>query len=369
MKVGLVCPYSFDVPGGVQFHTRDLAQELIRRGHQVSVLAPGRKGQISVPPYVDPAGRTWSIPYNGSVARVSFGPITAHRTRRWLTRGGFDLLHVHEPITPSLGMLALMNVQGPVVATFHSAQAVSRAYRTVYPLVGSVLEKLSGVIAVSEDARRTVMDHLGVDAVIIPNGVRVSCFAEASPDPRWQGTEEAPVVAFLGRVDEPRKGLALALRALPGLLQRWPQLRLVVAGTGDCTEALAACGPEKAAVEVVGPLSDQDKAGLLQACSVYLAPQLGGESFGIVLVEAMAAGAPVVASDLPAFQRVLGGGQCGLLFRNGQPEALADAVTLTLDRPLEAAARVAVAQQVVLRYDWSRVAEQVLAVYQTVRGR
>jgi phosphatidylinositol alpha-mannosyltransferase len=264
--------------------------------------------------------------------------------------------------------LALVYAQCPVVATFHSAQTASRALRAAYPLVRATLEKISGVIAVSEDARRTVMDHLGADAVIIPNGVAVDRFAGAAPDPRWTGAPSAPVVAFLGRLDEPRKGLKVVLAALPRLLEAWPRLRLVVAGTGDAREELSHLGPERAAVEVVGAISDQEKAGLLAACSVYAAPQLGGESFGIVLVEAMAAGAPVVASNLPAFARVLDGGQAGRLFAVGDAAGLADGIGQTLRLPDQTAELVARANQVVRQYDWSAVTRQILAVYETVTG-
>ncbi|MDR2381827.1 MAG: glycosyltransferase family 4 protein, partial [Bifidobacteriaceae bacterium] len=281
MKIGLVCPYSLDVPGGVQFHVRDLAEELITRGHEVSVLAPA-DDVTPLPSYVAPAGRTVGIPYNGSVARLNFGPLTARRTRRWLTDGAFDLLHIHEPITPSLGILALMYAPCPVVATFHSSQTASRALRAAYPLVRSALEKISGVIAVSEDARRTVMDHLGADAVIIPNGVWVDHFAGAAPDARWLATPDAPVIAFLGRCDEPRKGLKVVVNALGELLGVYPGLRLVVAGTGSAGEVLDKLGPERAAVEVTGRISDAEKAAWLRSCSLYVAPHLGGESFGIV---------------------------------------------------------------------------------------
>jgi phosphatidylinositol alpha-mannosyltransferase len=367
MKIGLVCPYSFDVPGGVQFHVRDLAAELIARGHQVAMLAPAEDaGQL--PAYVTVTGRSVPIRYNGSVARLNFGPVTAARTRRWLSEGSFDLVHIHEPITPSLGMLALIYADVPLVATFHSSQTSSRALRAAYPLVRSSMEKIGGLIAVSEDARRTVVDHLGGDAVVIPNGVYVSRFSQAAPEERWMGTAKRPVLAFLGRLDEPRKGLKVVLAALPGLLAEYPGLRLVVAGSGDANDQLERLGRSRDAVEVVGLLSDEQKARLLKSCSLYIAPQLGGESFGIVLVEAMAAGAPVIASALPAFSRVLGDGTYGRLFEVGNPQALARAVSGSVRDVAATEAQVERASQAVWRYDWSKVTDQVLAVYETVVG-
>ncbi|MDR2373537.1 MAG: glycosyltransferase family 4 protein [Bifidobacteriaceae bacterium] len=367
MRIGLVCPYSFDVPGGVQFHIRDLAGELIGRGHEVSVLAAA-EDETPLPDYVVPAGRSVPIHYNGSVARLSFGPLAARRTRRWLGDGGFDLLHVHEPIVPSLGMLAMLAANGPLVATFHSAQTASRALRAAYPLVRASMEKIAGAIAVSEDARRTIMDHLGVDSVIIPNGVHVEAFAAAPPDPRWLATPERPVVAFLGRLTEPRKGLKVALAAVARVRAAFPGVRFVIAGAGDAAEALGQLGADAAAVELVGPISDADKAGLFRGCSLYIAPQLGGESFGIVLVEAMAAGAPVVASDLPAFARVLDDGALGRLFERGDARSLADAIIGVLADAEATARQVAEAGRAVWRYDWSNVADRVLAVYDAVTG-
>ena len=181
LRIGIVCPYSFDVPGGVQFHVRDLAEALIARGHTVSVLAPA-DDDTPVPSYLTSAGGSIPVRYNGAVARVSFGPLTAARVRRWLAAGQFDILHLHEPVTPSLGMLALWIADGPIVATFHSALIRSRPLQMVYPLVRQSMEKIGARIAVSEDARRTLVEHLGGDAVVIPNGVYVDQFTSAEPD-------------------------------------------------------------------------------------------------------------------------------------------------------------------------------------------
>ena len=212
MRIGIVCPYSFDVPGGVQFHVRDLAEQLIGLGHDVSVLAPADE-ETPLPPYVVSAGRSVPIRYNGSVARLNFGPITAARVRRWLTAGAFDVLHIHEPITPSLGMLALWIADGPIVATFHTANDRSRAMQIAFPLVRPAMEKILARIAVSEEARRTLIEHLGGDAVVIPNGVFVDRFRSADPTEAWTGTPERPTICLLYTSPSPRDlGSNLVLR-------------------------------------------------------------------------------------------------------------------------------------------------------------
>ncbi len=361
-----MCPYSFDVPGGVQFHVRDLAGALIERGHEVSVLAPA-DDDTPVPDYVVPAGRAVPVRYNGSVARTTFGAVSARRVRRWLNQGQFDVLHLHEPVTPSLAMLALWIASGPIVATFHTALVRSRALQVAYPVVRPSLEKISARIAVSEDARRTLVDHLGGDAVVIPNGVYVDTFDRAEPDPRWTGTAQAPTVAFLGRLDESRKGLAVLTAAIPAVVEKIPGARFLVAGRGDTDEAREALGAHVASVEFLGEVSDEDKARLLSSVDVYCAPHTGGESFGIVLVEAMSAGAAVVASDLGAFRRVLDDGEAGVLFRNTDSADLARTLVRVLGDADLRASKAAHAAAVVRRYDWATVTRQVLTVYEMVR--
>ncbi len=279
LRIGLVCPYSFDVPGGVQFHVRDLAESLLARGHDVAVLAPA-DDSTPLPPYMTSAGRAVPVRYNGAVARMTFGPIAATRVRRWLAAGQFDVLHLHEPVTPSLAMLALWVAEGPIVATFHTALVRSRAMQLAYPLVRQSMEKIGARIAVSEDARRTLVEHLGGDGVVIPNGVYVDRFAAAEPDPRWTGTPAAPTVAFLGRLDEPRKGLAVLLRAVPQLRAAFPGLRVLVAGRGETgpRQVRELIGDDAAAVEFLGAVSEQDKARLLSSVDVYCAPQTGGRA-------------------------------------------------------------------------------------------
>src|SRR5450756_2172406 len=354
LRIGVVCPYSFDVPGGVQFHVRGLSEALIARGHTVSVLAPADE-ETPLPDYITSTGKAIPVRYNGSVARMTFGPLTASRVRRWLTAGHFDVLHLHEPVTPSLGMLTLWIAEGPIVATFHTALIRSRALQIAYPLVRRSLEKIAARIAVSEDARRTLVEHLGGDAVVIPNGVYVETFATAEPEPRWNGTPDAPTVGFLGRIDEPRKGLQVMLAAVPAILERHPGTRFLIAGRGETgpDEVRAVLGPLADQVEFLGSITDQEKARFLRSIDVYCAPHTGGESFGIVLVEAMSAGATVVASDLGAFRRVLDDGAAGRLFRAGDPADLAAAPARAMEWRRSSSPRTAFTAAAVRQYDWS----------------
>ncbi|WP_277049445.1 glycosyltransferase family 4 protein [Ruania albidiflava] len=365
MRVGLVCPYSFDAPGGVQFHIRDLAEHLIGLGHHVSVLAPADEG-TQVPDYLVSVGGAVPVRYNGSVARLSFGPAVSARTARWLAAGRFDVVHIHEPFAPSVGMIALRRAEVPVVATFHSAQERSRALQVAYPLVRPGLEQISARIAVSEDARRTVVEHLGGDAVVIPNGVNTGYFADAVPNPAWQGTADRPTLAFLGRLDEPRKGLHVLMDAVPQIRAHHPGLRVLVAGRGDLAAATAHLGEHAVAVEGLGGITDAEKAALFASVDGYVAPQTGGESFGIVLVEAMSAGTSVIASDLNAFRRVLDDGGSGFLFSTGDPASLAQTVLRTLGDPAERRRRREHADAAVRRFDWSQVATRILDVYAMV---
>lgn len=364
MRVGIVCPYSWDVPGGVQYHVRDLAEVLTARGHEVSVLAPA-DDDAPLPAYVVPAGRAVPVPYNGSVARVNFGPLSAARVRRWLRDGHFDVLHIHEPATPSLSLLACWAATGAIVATFHTANLRSRAMLAASPFLEPALEKVGARVAVSEDARRTLVEHVGGDAVLIPNGVFVDRFAGAEPEPAWRG--DGGTVGFIGRLDEPRKGLPTLLDAMEQVVAARPGVRLLVAGRGDEEEAVEDMPPAvREAVTFLGVVSEADKARLLRTVDVYVAPNLGGESFGIILVEAMSAGAPVLASDLDAFGRVLDGGRVGVTFPAGDTATLSTSLLNLLGDPSRRAEMSAAASVWVRRFDWSTVADELLAVYETV---
>lgn len=370
MRIGIVCPYSWDVPGGVQFHVRDLAEHLIKLGHEVSVLAPADE-DVPLPPYMVSAGRAIPVPYNGSIARLSFGFLSAARVRRWIHDGNFEVLHVHEPGTPSLSLLACWAASGPIVATFHTANPRSRAMLAGAPIVASAMEKINARIAVSEYARRTLVEHMGGDAVVIPNGVDVGYFSALSPRPEWQTPagheQDGGTIGFLGRFGEPRKGLSVLLEAFPLIVEARPRARLLVAGRGDADEAMRAL-PERVRgnVEFLGMVGDADRGRLLRSVDVYCAPNTGGESFGIILVEAMSAGAAVLASNLDAFSLVLEGGDAGVMFPNGDAPALAKSALALLADPERRDALRAAESVAVRKYDWSVVAAEILSIYEMV---
>ena len=364
MRVGLVCPYAWDIPGGVSAHVHDLALALIKQGHVVSVLAPAESDE-GLPDFVQSTGRPRAVKYNGSVARLSFGPVTAARVSKWIEEGNFDVLHVHEPLAPSLSVLACWSATGPIVATWHSSMDRSRVLQSLIKLARTAMEKITARIAVSESARSTLMHYVGGDAVVIPNGVNVSAFDSAKPMNSWPGVGKS--IVFLGRLDEPRKGLAILIDAYPAIRQAHPEVRLLIAGPGDASSLLdTLSASDRASVTCLGKIKETDKASVLASGSIYVAPNTGGESFGIVLLEAMAAGTPVLASNLKAFDRVLAGGQSGVLFNNEDANSLAGAAISLLANDqkreqLRVAGLIRVAQ-----FDWDIVASQIVNVYESV---
>jgi phosphatidyl-myo-inositol alpha-mannosyltransferase len=360
LRVGMVCPYSFDVPGGVQNHVLGLTRYLRQTGHRPCVLAPGELGRATAALEIEDfasAGAAMPVPYNGSVARVNFGPLSAARVRRWLRDGEFDLIHIHEPITPSISLLALWAAEVPVVATFHTATPRSRSMQLAGGVLRAAIEKIEAGIAVSESARNVVVQHLGRDAVVIPNGIWFDDFAQAHVR---SGNLKQPRLIFIGRLDEPRKGLDVLLAAVPVIRQARPNLEVIVAGQGTRPLPPWCCN--------LGTITDEAKTALLRSADVFVAPQLARESFGIVVLEAMASGVQIVASDLPSFVDMLGAPQdeqrLGEVFALGDHRALANAVLQVLDRPNPL--RATRARQTARNYDWSSVGAAVLAIYRAV---
>jgi phosphatidylinositol alpha-mannosyltransferase len=310
VRVGVVCPYSLSVPGGVQAQALGLARVLRRRGHEVRVLAP-----CDGPPpeaYVTPLGNSIPTAANGSVAPIAPDPAATLRTIRALRDEDFDVLHLHEPLAPGATMTTLVMHPAPIVATFHAA-GDSSSYRWLNAAVTWLADRIDTRVAVSADAERLARSYLGGSYEVLFNGVELD---------RWERVEpvkhDAPTIFFCGR-HEPRKGLDVLLAAMAALPAA---ARCEVAGDGPDTAALQARHAGDPRITWLGRVSDDDKAARLKGASVFCAPSLGGESFGVVLVEAMAAGTPIVASDLAGYRNVARQGVDALLVPPGNVDAL-----------------------------------------------
>ncbi|MDO4908395.1 MAG: glycosyltransferase family 4 protein [Corynebacterium sp.] len=359
MRIGFICPYSFDEPGGVQAHIIDLAKVYIAQGHYVKVLGPC-SAETEVPDFIVKGGASTAIKYNGSVARLSFGRHVNRKVKDFIEEGDFDVLHIHEPNVPGFSLAALKACEGPIVATYHVSANSSILLKLSTPWLRPYLERIRGGIAVSELARRWQVEQLGTDPVLIPNGVDTGFFAkhEVVKQPG-----EAVEICFLGRLDEPRKGLNYLLEALKTVRQETEvQLKISVMGGGERREVPG--------VDFLGRVSDEEKATVLGRSDIYVAPNTGGESFGIVLVEAMAAGAAVVASDLEAFRLVCDADSeqpAGALFKNEDAQDLARVLVDLITNPEKRAQLQAAGKKRAEIYDWATVARDVMRVYEAVQ--
>lgn len=365
LRVVQVSPYSWDVPGGVQVHVRELSAHLRSQGHEVRILAPG--GHRDHRDGLDIVGRAVPVRGNGSVARICFGPQVASVVGRVLREFRPDVIHVHEPLVPSVSMHAVLQANAPVVATFHSNVGRERVssvwFRLAAPLVRPVWKRLARRIAVSEAARHSVTSRMGDDdLLIVPNGVDVSRFTAAKPAVLPPGRH----LLFVGRLEE-RKGFPVAVQAFGELARVYPDLRLLVIGDGSERDAVEALPSEaRSRVEMLGRIDDDRLASYLKAADIYLGPATGGESFGIVLAEAMAAELPIVASDIDGYRDVVRDGLEGLLVPPGDPAALVAAVRELLDDLRLAKALGAGGGLRAQAFDWDVVTGRVLEVYREV---
>jgi phosphatidylinositol alpha-mannosyltransferase len=355
VRIGLVCPYSLTVPGGVQGQVLGLARALRGHGHEVRVLGP-----CDGPPPdagVTPLGKSVPLAANGSIAPIAPDVSCALRTIRVLRDEAFDVLHLHEPLVPGPCLWSGLIKSAPIVATFHAA-GVSAGYRVMGPLLKIVTNRIDVRCAVSEDAVDLAGKYFGGIFEVVFNGIEVDRFAKATPHPR----DERPVVFFCSRHEE-RKGLAVLLDALDRLP---PDVRVWVGSDGPQTEELQAKVAGDSRVEWLGRLEEEEKMARLRAADVFVAPSIKGESFGIVLLEAMAAGAPVVASDLPGYAKVGRQGREALLVPPGEPRALGDAITRVLGDSALAARLVEGGRQRADELSMDRLAEIYVEKYERV---
>ncbi len=330
---------------------------MVARGHEVLVLTPARVPPAE--PYVVRVGRPVDIPYNASNAPIDPRPWSRRRIRDLLRAFGPDVIHAHQPTAPSTGLWVTLEARAPVVGTFHSGAARARLYDLAAPLLRRVAGRLAIRIAVSERAAAFERSRIGGTFEVIPNGVDTAAFAAASPVDVGPGTK----LLFVGRLDE-RKGFPVALEAFRRLAASRDDLRLVVAGDGPERHAVDRLGVrDRGRIRMLGVVPHAELPALVSACDLYLGPATGGESFGIVLVEAMAGGLPVVASDIPGYDEVVRDGVDGLLVPSRNPAALAVAVARVLGDPGLATQLAAAGRIRATTFDWSVVIEQVEDAY------
>ncbi len=365
MRIGMVCPYSFDVPGGVQSHVLQLAEgdalPRARRQRAGAVVVGKRAARLR---RLGRPGRPHSLQRIGGAAAVRPGHLP--QGQEVALRRRFRRAAPARAERPQLVAAGVEHRRRPIVATFHTSATKSVALSVLGGMLRPRFEKIVGRIAVSDLARRWQMESLGSDAVEIPNGVDVDFYASA---PMMDGyPRPGKTVLFLGRFDEPRKGMSTLLEAMPTVIERFPDVQLLIVGRGDDDELRSQASEFVEHIRILGQVDDDGKASAMCSADVYCAPNTGGESFGIVLVEAMAAGTAVVASDLDAFRRVLEDGEVGRLVPVDDATALAEALITVLDDDALRKRYVVAAREAVRRYDWSVVASQIMRVYETVAG-
>jgi phosphatidyl-myo-inositol alpha-mannosyltransferase len=343
LRVLLVCPYSWSTPVGVQTQVAGLARELRRRGADVDVLAPA-DGPVALDGFV-PVGSSIPFAWQGTVTRVALSPLAVARTARQVRRGGYDVVHVHEPMLPAAGLTAVVAARAPVVATFHMTADSVLWYRLFAPVVRAAARRIDMRLAVSEEAAAFARRALGGGEYrIVPNAIAVP---EEEPPVRNGGRR----VLFVGRPD-PRKGLPVLLRAL----DRLPDVTLDLVG-------VEAVPHERARAH--GFVGEEERARLVAEADVLCAPSLGRESFGVVLLEAMAAGLPVVATDIPGYAAVVPP-EAGRLVPPGDAGALADTLRELLDDPALRARMGAAGRRAARAYDWRAVGDRIVEIYAEV---
>jgi len=371
VKIALVSPYDYPYPGGVTEHVRNLAEQFLARGHEVHVIAPSSTDPASLPdqPIVHRVGRPVPIPANGSVARITL-PLRGYlQVKHLLTYQAFDIVHLHEPMMPALPMTVLRHSPAINIGTFHANGRSNLAYLYAKPVFTPAFRRLHGRIAVSGAARDFVGQRFPGDYRIIPNGIDYERFAvRREPLPRFE--DDRLDVLFVGRLEK-RKGLQYLLRAWPRVRQAVPKARLLVVGAGRRLEGYRGWVQRHGWQDVhfVGHVSPDDLVRYYQTSDVFCAPSTGQESFGIVLLEAMAAGRPIVASGIPGYAEVLEDGREGLLVPPKDPLALSESLIRLLDDADLRRAMGARGRTKALAFDWSRVADRVLDFYQETMDR
>ncbi|MGI9018271.1 MAG: glycosyltransferase family 4 protein [Euzebya sp.] len=370
MKIALVCPYDWSKPGGVKAHVANLAEFLLER-HEVRIFAP-TSGDL--PPHglnrhVQHVGRPVAIRYNSSVAPVGLGPRVIYRMKRRLQEYGPHITHIHEPLAPWVSMAATVAGPMPKIGTFHAWSDSDRVYRATAPFIRKIVSDLKVRVAVSPSAQTFAAKALGVPAgsfTILPNGVDDHRFADAQPIERLVDAS-LPLLLFVGRLEK-RKGLETLIKAFLRLRANGHHLRLCVVGEGPERERCQSLIPPSLRTEVlfVGAVSHDELPRYHASADIFVSPATGGESFGIVLLEGMAAGLPVVASNIPGYRTVMTDGVQGRMITPGNSIALADALEALLSNSKLRQAMAAEGIRTAKEYSWPIVGAQVEQMYRRV---
>jgi phosphatidylinositol alpha-mannosyltransferase len=357
VRIALACPYAWDAPGGVQVHVRELAGRLRRNGHEVLVLAPGRAPSG---PGTRIVGRPVRIPYRGTVAPICWTPRSWGRVRTALRVFGPEVVHAHEPFAPSTSMFAVLSADAPVVATFHAWLDRSRLQTAAAPVLRRVGRRIRIPIAVSEAAASFARRAFPARYRVIPNGLDVARFAAAAPA---EGLPPGRRLLWVNRLD-PQKGFRVALAAFARVAPELPDLAFVVVGEGPERDATTRLAPELVSrVRIMGEVPHERLPPFHAAADLFVSAATGQESFGYVLVEAMAAGLPVIASDIPGYREVVRDGTDGLLVRPGDAAALADGLRRVLEDPGLAGRLAAAGRERAAEFDWARVLPRIEQAY------
>jgi len=363
VKIALVSPYDFASFGGVTKHISHLAREFRRAGHDVHIIAPC-SGKLSVEP---PAplhrlGHPVSFPANGSIARVGIGSRLGKEVGQIMATGAFDIVHLHEPLVPALPLAVLRASRATNIGTFHAFRRSTFAYFYGKPILRYFFGKLDGRITVSECARNFVAEHFPADYRVIPNGIDFERFSR--PRPRLVRFDDGRLnVLFVGRLEK-RKGLGHLLRAWGRVHEEVPDARLLVVGGGGGLKHYRAFVGARTDIVFAGEVTDDELLDYYHSADVFCAPSTGGESFGMILLEAMAAGKPILTTDIPGYSEVVTHEVEGLLVRPKDADSLAAGLIRLLRSPELRARLGAEGQRAAEIYAWPRIAQQVLEYYE-----
>jgi phosphatidylinositol alpha-mannosyltransferase len=364
MKILQVSPFDFNARGGVNEHVVQLDRAFQSLGHKTRILAAASPGTGEVDNgHVYQLGTAVPIPSNGSTARITFSPFVITKIKSFLSREAFDVVHIHEPLAPMLPLTALFYSQALNVGTFHAARTFNFWYHYAKAFLDLFVDRLDVRVAVSQTAREFVDNHFPGDYEIVPNGINLERFRPGLT-PITEYRDGRPNILFVGRFEEPRKGFQHLLRAMPMVRSQFPDARLIVVGRGDIRRAVEQVEDMGIDGVVFAGSAPTDLPRYYATCDVYCAPSTGRESFGIVLLEALATGAPVVASRIPGYAGVITHGATGLLAEPEDPHDLSLAIVRVLADEQLRRRLVENGLNYVQRFGWPVVARQLLELYE-----